>query len=435
MRTISATRSLAVTLALGALVGACSFSAPSDEELMGGGGNGAASSQDAGDGWNAGGAAGDSAIDTGKDVRSDLAVDTAVDTEAAVEVGGSAGASGSGGSAGSGATGGAGGIAGSGLGGAGGTAGTGGAAGPENCVNGIDDNGDGLIDCADPQCTSGFVCVQSPPAAWTAVGWVDHQAGSACPSLFSASTIELYEQSAIDAQPAQCSCGCGAPSGGSCSTSLTCHSGTGCSGSPIVTTALSGQTCVQFMLPSATDSCTATPLQAQSGSCQVQAGAVIPASSWPKTVRGCVPLSGGACPATGQSCQPKLPGAQGACIARVGDNACPAFWGKKTLYYDGVSVSDTRACDSTGCSCGAAAATCSCSGTCAVSVYSSTSCSSGQVGSVPTNGTCALVHVQKPQEAALVASTVSLGPCPPQGQAKATGSFSPTGPITVCCMQ
>ena len=32
------------------------------------------------------------------------------------------------------------------------------ASGPENCTNGVDDNGDGLMDCADPLCSADPVC-------------------------------------------------------------------------------------------------------------------------------------------------------------------------------------------------------------------------------------------------------------------------------------
>ena len=34
---------------------------------------------------------------------------------------------------------------------------------PENCTNGIDDDGDGLIDCNDPDCKDNPICIPSPP--------------------------------------------------------------------------------------------------------------------------------------------------------------------------------------------------------------------------------------------------------------------------------
>src|SRR5262245_6655050 len=40
------------------------------------------------------------------------------------------------------------------------------ATGDEDCTNGVDDNGDGLIDCADPRCSPGFACVSIIPTGW-----------------------------------------------------------------------------------------------------------------------------------------------------------------------------------------------------------------------------------------------------------------------------
>ncbi|MGA7121295.1 MAG: hypothetical protein WBY94_14420, partial [Polyangiaceae bacterium] len=38
----------------------------------------------------------------------------------------------------------------------------------ENCTNGIDDNCDGLVDCAEPSCqTAGYACVGAAPAGWS----------------------------------------------------------------------------------------------------------------------------------------------------------------------------------------------------------------------------------------------------------------------------
>ena len=36
----------------------------------------------------------------------------------------------------------------------------------EDCLNAQDDDNDGLVDCADPDCESGFVCVRVPPPGW-----------------------------------------------------------------------------------------------------------------------------------------------------------------------------------------------------------------------------------------------------------------------------
>ncbi len=38
---------------------------------------------------------------------------------------------------------------------------------PENCTNGVDDDGDGAVDCADPDCASDPICAPPPALLWT----------------------------------------------------------------------------------------------------------------------------------------------------------------------------------------------------------------------------------------------------------------------------
>src|SRR5262249_33512993 len=36
----------------------------------------------------------------------------------------------------------------------------------EDCLNGVDDDGNGLTDCADPACAAGYTCTPNPPQGW-----------------------------------------------------------------------------------------------------------------------------------------------------------------------------------------------------------------------------------------------------------------------------
>jgi hypothetical protein len=84
-----------------------------------------------------------------------------------------------------------------------------------NCFNGIDDNGDGLIDCADPTCTNGrAVCA---PSSATTLGFVADK----CPALFSPGTH--INQNLI--VPTTCSTGCGATISAYCQTDFTADGG------------------------------------------------------------------------------------------------------------------------------------------------------------------------------------------------------------------
>jgi hypothetical protein len=42
----------------------------------------------------------------------------------------------------------------------------------ENCLNGIDDNGNGLVDCADPECQVGYGCAVDPVTGWNGLVYV-----------------------------------------------------------------------------------------------------------------------------------------------------------------------------------------------------------------------------------------------------------------------
>jgi len=45
--------------------------------------------------------------------------------------------------------------------------GSGGGSGGENCLDGIDNDGDSMIDCEDPDCQPGYECVPAQPAGWS----------------------------------------------------------------------------------------------------------------------------------------------------------------------------------------------------------------------------------------------------------------------------
>ena len=64
--------------------------------------------------------------------------------------------------------------------------GAGGAGPTEDCFNGIDDDADGLADCADPDCAPATECVGPIPVGWGTFGYVvlaetDPTAKPVCP--------------------------------------------------------------------------------------------------------------------------------------------------------------------------------------------------------------------------------------------------------------
>src|SRR5690606_13162223 len=90
---------------------------------------------------------------------------------------------------------------------------------PENCMNGVDDDSDGNIDCADPKCTD-HACVPEVPADWT--GYYALYDGApagdpGCPQTFPSTVNPAYlGNNGINVPPATCACSCTAPQWGGC---------------------------------------------------------------------------------------------------------------------------------------------------------------------------------------------------------------------------
>jgi hypothetical protein len=90
--------------------------------------------------------------------------------------------------------------------------------GPEaNCFDGLDNNGDLRVDCADPTCAAVTVCVAPIPTDWNGYAAIfdDATISTDCPAPYATRMHEGF--SAYDAPAITCSaCTCGAPSGGAC---------------------------------------------------------------------------------------------------------------------------------------------------------------------------------------------------------------------------
>ena len=100
----------------------------------------------------------------------------------------------------------------------------------EQCLNGIDDDGDQLVDCADPDCKgAGYQCSPNPPAGWSGpFAFYDGPSAPACPSSFS----NEFANGGIGflGPPAACSkCTCSTTH---CRAFVSRHSDSACSKSP-----------------------------------------------------------------------------------------------------------------------------------------------------------------------------------------------------------
>jgi hypothetical protein len=311
----------------------------------------------------------------------------------------------------------------------------------EDCTNGVDDNCDGLVDCADPQCQPGFVCAPALPPNWLEpVVAFDQSAGSAPAPLAPPCAVPYTKQEfdghySLAAPPASCSCACGSVQGVRCSTpSIQGYFDTGCT-TPCLAPAASVTSACTLLCVNATisgakltadtvpsgGSCTPSPVQTPNWD---------NATGWLGTARLCstgrTTYKQGGC-ATGQVCVEAPPSTFGGkvCIYQPGAQSCPATgYTIKHTYFSGAT--DTRGCSSTNsCACGTpTGAQC----TSSVDLYS------GSCTATPTQVTTTCVPLSSFGGPHATGSTIaSGGSCTPSGSVPPIGTVTPTGEATVCC--
>lgn len=388
-----------------------------------GGGNEFETSAATGTGTTSATGAGDAAVSTGTGVGGATSTGTTSATGAGGDsaVGTASGGAGQGGE----------GQGGAGPGGAA-QGGMGGGAIEQSCLDGIDDDDDGLPDCEDPDCASGFTCAPSAPPLWDGVGWLD-ASPSPPPCPADLAQTELYGAADLDAEPASCSCSCGPALGVDCGTHLRCAASEAqcaAEGPMNGQTTSCGTNLPNVNFPAF---CRADPTGASGGACAVSTVGTPPPVEWAPETRACTTDAGGTCADAAAVCIPKLVGGVGPCITRVGDHVCPEPYADKVLYYDG-QVADDRACAADACSCTApVGSTCDCGvDGCAVELDSDGACAV-ETASVPTTGSCVPVQTQ-PASAQLVGATTVPGACASGGSSEPTGGVVPTGLVTVCCI-
>ena len=370
-------------------------------------------------------------------------------------VGGSAGTSelgGAGGSSagGSGVGGSTGGAAGLGGGGAGGTstggssaggsstggseAGVGDAGQEINCLNGLDDDGDGQVDCADDDCKTLYECVAAPPAGWEGtyrvreLPWSDPPpAVEPCPD---GSTPARYYAEASG--PIVCVCGCDALTGASCNPPpIGCSTDKTCGSVTDWTSALVDGDCHKPDIGNSNSlSCQllASASVASAGSCNstVTKSSMAPFASFldvcgaPNGPSGCFP--GYACTAKSGGAYTGLP-----CVRKADNQTCPPGWGERHFAYG--SYTDTRDC--TACSCEPQTI---CDGG-GYTVYDFNNCSSGDISIADSN--CHDVSGNLDSNTwsiRLTSNATASGQCAGSG-GLSTGSLQTSQPTTFCCQQ
>ena len=306
-----------------------------------------------------------------------------------------------------------------GAGGAGGTGGagsTGSAAGFEDCTNGIDDNGDGLIDCADPYCaTVGYACVGAAPAGWIGPLAFHEGPDGALPACALPYPQAAFQGgSAPQGAPATCEpCTCAPPAAACSGVNLKLFGSWSCS-STMGNVTLSPGACSPLGQSAA--SVKAGPSVPTAGACSPGGGAAkAPPLTWSSVALACGGAAlGGGC-ANRDVCAPSAPAPFSAtrCIAQAGDRSCPAAYPLKHAL---VEAAEQRGCSACACDVVACAAN--------TQLFDDTACQS-LVGAPISTGTCA-----QATSAAAALVTVAAS-CPASGGAPA-GAIQ-ASPWTLCC--
>jgi hypothetical protein len=306
-----------------------------------------------------------------------------------------------------------------------------------DCLDGIDNNCNGLTDCADPACTAGYECVPAATGGWGGYAIYDDTRTNACPSSYP-TQADTYE--GLMFSPATCtSCACDA-SGTTCNpSSLRCEDDGGTCTASTPLTSLSAS-CTALGGGLTTDGhamCAASAPVAAGGSCTASGGAAtLSPVSFGKLSRTCGATSGpgGGC-TTGNVCVAKPPGgSHGVCVSQPasGTVICPAGYNDAFVVLPtATSFDDTRGC--TACACGGLTGA-SCAAT--ATLFLSGDCEDGGgPGSValPADGNC---HPIGPGAATFASGSLSTmtnqGSCAPSGGAP-TGTVTAENPTAYCC--
>lgn len=244
--------------------------------------------------------------------------------------------------------------------GGGGTPGAGGSS-PEDCFDSVDNDNDGLVDCADASdCEPVAACVPAVPPGWT---------------QYIRAAVKPYSE--VKPEPEPCSDGslpasylkgpAGAPSCGSCFCNWTgakCTAPTiecfglssNCTDGVDATYTAPNEDCISMpnFSPSSTeDSCriSAPAKVSDAGTCVASGGEISAGPAWQEEVDVCpaVVAVGAGCDDSHACAAKPDPDDKGSlCIQAAGVQSCPSGWtGVELVVYEGGK--DTRSCSSCAC--------------------------------------------------------------------------------------
>jgi hypothetical protein len=315
----------------------------------------------------------------------------------------------------------------------------------EDCLNGVDDDHNGLVDCADPACQAGYACIPAPTGAFDAVTTyaVSPTDAGTLPSCDDKTPAKLYYGGPAANPGVTCSpCSCGAPTGACVGDStVECFVRNDCNNPSPLGTFTTGPTCtMQKKIGGGPNGCKASTPTYQGGTCAPSGGTPSKDPLFAQAFALCEaplgpnPGGGGGCDA-GYVCVNKSSdaGTAAACLRPLEAGVdCPTEWSAKTTLYPAAGVTDSRGC--TTCSCGPDVGG-SCSGG-SLYLYTDNACKAGTVsfamGGACSNGANIGGVVQNSFSSLYDGVTVKGGTCAKDGGAP-IGTTAPGTPESFCC--
>jgi hypothetical protein len=300
-----------------------------------------------------------------------------------------------------------------------------GGSGVEDCTNGVDDDGDGDVDCADSDCAmTGYSCAAPAPVGWSGPEVLFEQPGATgstpdCPASYP--HLDFVGGASPSGDPATCApCVCEPPNPTCDATQFQTFSAKMCKGTMTSLDTPSGA-CVTLGMPASV-----IVGKAQQGSldCAVTGGeATIPPLTWASRAVACGGASLGAgCEVGVCAPRPQAPFGQRLCVWQSGDQACPGGYPQKRTL---AQVKDDRGCSACGCTTENPPAC-----TVTTTLYSDATCQTAIIDT-PAPDTCASL---------VPAQSVKVDVTSTGGASCAASGGTPTGGVqesvtTFCCDQ
>lgn len=307
--------------------------------------------------------------------------------------------------------------------------------GSEDCTNGRDDDCDGLVDCADPECAPQYECVPEVPSGWTKAA-LSVGSRPACPGGYASPRDVVM---GLTGAAAACVCTCNSSGSASCVKGNVTFYGPSIIGSDCSTFGSSststGDGACQSNLPfglfgfgmiGANANVRVTNVALTPNTCSGSVQKTVPPAVTTEGAR-CLASSsstGGGC-TSGQVCARRTGSVYQSCVAKTGVSSCPATW--PTKRDTGTGLSDTRNCGS--CTCGTTAVC----GPATLTFSEDNSCGGASVSVAADNACHAMSTPGQNVSSWRYASQVQNEGCQKTADAQPTGAVSLTSSELVCC--